>query len=367
MARAPQVVDESTVTIHHKCNEPSMSKPKSTIVFTPREVFSTTAHALETIFARTPTPFRLICVDGNAPPRTREYLNRSAEKHDFTLLRSDDYLTPNQARNLALPHIDTPYAVFVDNDVLVGKDWLEPLERCAEQTGAWAVGPLYFEHLPEAHRIHMAGGICRIEEEPPDRRRILERHLYGHKVYSELKDPILRQETELLEFHTMLVSMDAFREFGPLDERLLAVHEHTDLCLSIRLAGHKILLEPASQITYVPPSRLDHADRNFFRLRWSDAWVEASVRRMTEKWQLDPLQPEIHSSRRWARRHRHYGARWRPTIGRLLAPRIDRFFEKRVYTPIEALINRMRHPIEEAASRKTPSSRIIRLSEPAAI
>ena len=33
--------------------------------------------------------------------------------------RGEDHLAPNESRNLALAHVETPYVVFIDNDVFV--------------------------------------------------------------------------------------------------------------------------------------------------------------------------------------------------------------------------------------------------------
>src|SRR5262245_3255322 len=106
-----------------------MDCPKTTIAFVPREVFSTTSRALNTIYAQTDMPFELICIDGNSPPPTRSFLEQEARQRSFTLLRTNTYLSPNQARNLALQHVRTPYVAFVDNDAIVSNGWLAALQR----------------------------------------------------------------------------------------------------------------------------------------------------------------------------------------------------------------------------------------------
>jgi len=64
-----------------------------------------------------------------------------------------------QARRRVADLIDTKYAVFMDNDVLVHPGWLERLYACAEETGAGIVGPLYLWGADaQADTIHMAGG-----------------------------------------------------------------------------------------------------------------------------------------------------------------------------------------------------------------
>src|ERR1700682_5732453 len=118
------------------------STPSTTIVFVFRERLSPTLACLQHLLGTTPGPYELICVDGGAPESISAPLRELASRHGFTLIRSEEYLSPNESRNLALKHVQTRYVVFVDNDVKVSQDWLDPLVRCAEETGAWLVAPL---------------------------------------------------------------------------------------------------------------------------------------------------------------------------------------------------------------------------------
>jgi len=64
-----------------------------------------------------------------------------------------------------------------------------------------------------------------------------------------------KRPTELIEFHTLLVRMDAFDRIGLLDEKLLCHAEHGDLSMTLREAGYSIWLEPQARVTYAPPFR----------------------------------------------------------------------------------------------------------------
>ncbi|HMP08598.1 MAG TPA: hypothetical protein PJ982_19805, partial [Lacipirellulaceae bacterium] len=86
-----------------------MTAPRATVAFVPREVFSTTERSLQTLYERTRPPFDLVCIDGGSPPRVQRYLEEQARRRQFTLVRTDGYITPNQARNLAAQHVTTPY------------------------------------------------------------------------------------------------------------------------------------------------------------------------------------------------------------------------------------------------------------------
>jgi GT2 family glycosyltransferase len=276
---------------------------RATIGFVPREAFSQTKRSLETIYARTKGPFELVCIDGGSPPIVKQYLEQASREKGFVLLRTDDYLVPNQARNLVLDHVNTEYVVFVDNDVLVAPGWLDALVRCADETGAWVVGPLYFESEPECTRLHMAGGICHIVQLPDGSHSLVEKHYHAHVKLASLEVELSRRETELIEFHTLLVSMQAFDKLGPLDPNL-SLSEHADLCLQVRAAGKSVFLEPTAAVTYLPPTLGNRSDSKYFQFRWSEEWAERSIARLQKKYQLSEADPEMVGLREWAKHHR---------------------------------------------------------------
>lgn len=257
-----------------------------TIVVTPRERFSCTARSLESIYQHTKIPFKLIYVDGNSPAKTSRYLQQQAKDKNFVHLRINYYLSPNHARNLGLQQVDTKYVVFVDNDVIVSPGWLSQLVNCASETEATVVGPLMCQNEPVHEIVHFAGGESHIFQDIKGRRRLREKmYLQGKKV-ADIRDRLKRQETELAEFHCVLVKTSIFQQLGDLDEAMLNTKEHLDFCMQVREAGGKIYFEPDCIVTYVPGPPLEFSDLTYYMLRWSDAWVLNSLHRLREKWNL---------------------------------------------------------------------------------
>src|SRR5262245_57708030 len=199
-----------------------MSASLVTVIVVPRERFSLAGRALAAIYANTSSPFHLVYVDAGSPARIRRHLESEARTRGFTLVRSERYLTPNEARNLGRLHARTRYIVFIDNDAVPEPGWLEKLVECAEATRAWIVGPLYFIGEPEDEQIHMAGGDARIEDGPTGR-RFIENHRFSGQRLAEVESHLVRQPCEQVEFHCMLVRAEAFERLGPLDERLRSV------------------------------------------------------------------------------------------------------------------------------------------------
>ncbi len=195
-----------------------MSNPAVTIVVSPREQFSKTRRSLESLLACTDPTVPLVFVDGNSPRGVARYLESQAERHGFTLLRIERYLTSNEARNLALPLVRTKYVAFVDNDVGFTPGWLTALVSCAEETSAWAVGPLYLIGDPEKQIVHMAGAQLQIIESDGGR-YLHERHRFSNVPVANVQAQLVRERTDLVEFHCMLVRTEVFDRLGPLDEQ----------------------------------------------------------------------------------------------------------------------------------------------------
>jgi len=263
-----------------------VNNSKVTVVVVPRERFSSAKRSLESLFENTPAGFDLVYVDGGSPPLLRRYLEQQSQRHRFRLLRYDCYLSPNEARNIGFAEVTTPYVVFVDNDVIVAPGWLENLVACAEETGAWLVGPLYCEGDPIHEIIHMAGGEVFLEDNE-EGRWLYEVHRYVGEPLAHVRHRLCREPTQVVEFHTMLVQSDALRRLGPLDEGLMSTREHLDLCLRVLRAGGAIYLEPCAVMTYLLSPLLAWSDLRFYALRWSDEWAHATYRRLAETWGAD--------------------------------------------------------------------------------
>lgn len=260
--------------------------PACTIVVVPRERFSLADKSLENILELTEPPYELVYVDGNSPGPLRSFLQTKAAEHGFRLVRTDHYLSPNQARNLGLAYVKTKYVVFVDNDLFVTPGWLSRLVECAEETGAALVGPLYYEGDPADEIIHMAGGDIEITGEAPNR-TFATTHRLQRVPVADVPEPLRRQPCDFVEFHCMLARTDIFGEVGLLDEKLMCTREHLDISMRVREAGSEVYFEPTSVVTYRTPPPFAVTDLPFYWLRWSDTWGKISLEHFCQKYGLD--------------------------------------------------------------------------------
>lgn len=317
-----------------------MVEPLVTIVVVPRERFSVAPRALEALYTSTQTPFRLVYVDGGSPARIRRYLAAQARARGFELVRTKRYLVPNEARNIGLRHVRTPYVAFLDNDAVPAPGWLERLVECAEQTGAWVVGPLYFMGEPASQKIHMAGGDARVEERPGSR-RFVESHQFLGKCLDEVRENLVRAPCGQVEFHCMLVKTAVFDRLGPLDETMMSMAEHSDLCLLVRRAGGEVYFEPAAAVTYITSGRLRWSDYRYFLRRWSEAWTDVTVARFRQKWAIGDDDPGVaHLSQHATEVRQRPITRLQPALVRLLGWRIGRWLGREVLIRLEMRANR---------------------------
>jgi hypothetical protein len=267
--------------------EPIQS-PQVTIMVVPRDRFSHSEQSLANIYAETTFPFKLLYISAGTPPFLRRNLERESQRRGFKLVHTSRYLSPNMARNLGLRELDTKYVVFLDNDALVTRGWLEALVGCAEETGAWVVGPLYLIGQPECGMIHVARGTLHIKEQEGKRTLYDEQYLFNTPL-AQLSVTLKREQCDYAEFHCMLVRTEVFDRLGPLDEELLSLHEHIDFCLGVRNAGGSVYIEPKAVTTYIPPPPCEWWDLPYFMLRWSEAWNLATVRHFNTKWGMSSV------------------------------------------------------------------------------
>ena len=311
----------STLATSPSSSPDSAPRPAITIVVVPRERFSYTQQSLDSIYQDTHLPFELVYVDGGSPRSVQDYLKAASVERDFTLVRTEHFLAPNQARNLGLSQVKTDYVLFVDNDVHVSPGWLKKLWYCAQETDATVVCPLICIGQPLHQKVHLAGGEARIVLElkgDQTRRRVHEKHYFVNRPVAEIQDQLHRRVCEFAEFHCMLVKREIFDQIGPLDTKLLSTREHIDFCLTVGQAGGSIYCEPDAVVTYVPDVLYRWSDLAFFMLRWSDEWEVKSLKRFRKKWDLGKDKKDKYFRKRFKRLgHRRHHAFLQPLIRRV--------------------------------------------------
>lgn len=317
-----------------------------TVVMTPRERFGVMRRSYESLRAHRAPAYDLVVIDGGSPPPVRDFFVAEARAGGFKLLRTEHYLTPNEARNLGLAHVKTEFVVFVDNDVLFTDGWLDAMLDCARETGADIVAPLTCIGDPPHSKIHMAGGDMAFEGQD-GQRKLVETHRYAYRYLADVADALKREPCSFAEFHCVLIRRALFDRIGPLDEGMMTTYEHVDFCLMAREAGASVWFEPTSIVTYFSPPPLAASDVSYYVTRWNDAWSIQSMQHFMKKWNCT-FELEYRRRSLIERRRRIAFAKSQALMQRLLGWRASRAYfawrERRIVAQAEARRAAVRMP-----------------------
>lgn len=304
--------------------------PAASIVITQREGFYFTRESWESLLASLSAPVPIIYVDGGSPPECREFLAAQPPSR-LHHIRSERFLSPNEAKQLAIHHIDTEFAAFVENDVLFEPGWLDRLLETAFEKNAAATAPFYRERIGCAEKIHMAGGEARIDESGGRRQLVVTHDQRKSRGTLDRDSPF---PTSHIEMHALLVRMDFLQRRPDLfDPAIPSIPENVDFCLGIQALGGTIWMDPRAVVTVVLPEIVCEADRPFYLQRWSQEWQLRGLARFRKKWNLPGRQPELDSQLRWAVAHRVVARRF--SLHRLLGLPSDSIPNRRLLAPLE--------------------------------
>jgi len=302
----------------------------ATIVITQREGFHLARESLQSLLQSVGESVPIVCVDGGSPPECRDFL-ASQQGSRLLHIRTDHFLSPNEAKQLALPHIRTPFAAFVENDVFFQLGWLDLLLETAAEKNAAATAPFYRERIGTSEKIHMAGGQAHIDESATHRLLIVTHDQRKGRGELHHGAPF---PTSHVEMHTLLVRMEFLQRRPDLfDPAIPSIPENVDFCIGIQAMGGSIWMDPRAVVTIVLPKKIPEADRSFYLTRWSQESQLRGLARFREKWNLHGRQPVLESQLRWAVAHRVVARRF--SLHRLLGIASDSILNRRLLAPLE--------------------------------
>ncbi len=169
------------------------------------------------------------------------------------------------AKNYAVAHTDSPWLLFLDDDVEpIGRDWLTILAEHVQRPENGAVGPRLVNRDDTIEHAGLILGVNGIAQSAfrgfPAEHPGVNRQLQMTRNYSAVSGACL------------LMRREVFQEIGGFDEKLSGALAGVDLCLKIRRAGYLIVYTPLAKLCW-DPSRPEEVDANaevIMRQRWSD-------------------------------------------------------------------------------------------------
>ncbi len=256
---------------------------KVAILVLPRDHCSRSEACLEHLYAFTDVPFQVIVIDCFKDKQLSARLKRWEEKYpNCKVLRTDRYVMPDEAKNLALKQLPEgiEWIVLLDNDVKVGPKWLSWMLKAAEETGARAIHPLYLIEQNSGVSIHMADGeFKKISKSGSEWTQPVMRYV-GENIINVPK--FKRQKSAFVEFHCCMLRRDLVKQLGDFEPIHLAEDMHFSLLLEE--IGEKIIFEPNSVITYVIGSTFEKSDIEYFQFRRSLKAGEQTLEYLKKRW-----------------------------------------------------------------------------------
>lgn len=326
-------------------------KPEVTIIMVPRERYSAIFSTIDSLYEQTKTPFKFIVVDGGLPEQIFTALEQKSKQLGFEFIHKPYPLNPNEARNIGLAYVETPYLVFTDNDIIFTANWLHKLLTTAKDFDAWLAGPTILDGEPEDGKIHAMAGTSGFEEVDGKRYyHFVPGHV--HQNIADIEKPV-RGPTSMLEFHVILCATHIFEKIGQLDEKVSSFGDHDDLVMSVKNHNGAVIFEPDSVVAYHDPGTniavVEKSDLPFYLLRWGEEWNYGSVDRAAEKWGLASDDRWMPHARNWSDVRRRKAYFIDGIFGRLvgfvmfkISKRLGLWLEKRLYNKYTRALRNLR-------------------------
>lgn len=161
------------------------------------------------------------------------------------------------------------YILFLNNDTVVGEDWLRPLTDLAGSDPR--IGAVGSKLVYPDGKLQEAGGIIWSDGTA-----------YSDGKGENPNDPEYNyvKEVDYVSGASLMVRRDLFERLGGFDERYVPAYcEDSDFCLSVRALGYSVLYQPLSAVVHY--EGMTHGKKKGETV---NAYQQANVVKLREKW-----------------------------------------------------------------------------------
>jgi glycosyltransferase involved in cell wall biosynthesis len=184
---------------------------------------------------------------------------------DFRVLHFPDAANDSAAKNYAVEQTDSPWLLFLDNNVeAIDPDWLTIMAEHVQRPEVGAVGARLISPNGTIEHAGLVLGVNGIAQSAfhgfPAEHPGVNRQLRMTRNYSAVSSGCI------------LIRREVFQRIGGFDEKLFGALADIDLCLKMRGAGYLIVYTPLAKLCRdpSPPDRVDASAELIMRQRWSD-------------------------------------------------------------------------------------------------
>lgn len=195
------------------------------------------------------TGVEVVVVDNGSTPEQFKLLADFARHH--RIIRSGVNLGFGEANNVGAERARGRTLVFLNNDAFVTPGWLPPLLAAIAEDDVGAAGPMFI--YPDG-RLQEAGATVN-----PDGHV----HQKGRGLTEIHPRYLARRSVDYISAATLAIRAELFAYVLGFD--LIwdpAYYEDVDLCLKVKLAGFKVIYEPASRVCHLENSTSADASLN---------------------------------------------------------------------------------------------------------
>jgi len=229
-------------------------KPKITISIACYNKLEYTKQCLIALYKKTPSDlFSLIIINNDSTDGTTEWLVKDFnkeipnKKNSIVVLNNSINVGFARAHNQAFAESKTPYTLFLNNDIIVKKDWLEPIIRDLDKYRNVAiVGSKLIS--PFLNGIQHAGVFFN---------GIMPYH-FGTGLSGDRKEVNIKRYVPAvtgacfavrnIHWRELRYTRENNQEYSGFSEAYLNGWEDIDACLRLRENGYDILYEPKSEL-----------------------------------------------------------------------------------------------------------------------
>lgn len=213
-------------------------------------------------------PSEVILVDNGSSDGTKEWLASLKSEPRLRIISNAENLGFSKANNQAAQQARGEFLVFLNNDTIPAKGWLEPL--IDSLTNDSRIGIVGSKLIYPDGRVQHAGIIVR--ERVAGKAQLVCDHI--HRL-SRHDAPWVNQEREYqaVTGACLAIKRATFEQLGRFDEAFVNGYEDIDLCFRARESGLRVLYCPRSLVVHHESStqgRFTNDERNtaLFFQRW---------------------------------------------------------------------------------------------------
>lgn len=203
-----------------------------------------TQNCLKSIFnsKQNKTKYEVIVIDNASKDETRTQLKNLTKKHsNLKVILNDRNYGFAVANNIAAKNSNSDYLLFLNNDTIVSKNWLDKMVDASIKNDAGIVGA---KLIYPGNTIQHAGVVIREYQD----------NIFAyHPFNKEKSDYVLAnvyREYQAVTGACLLIKRNLFIEVGMFDENYLNGYEDVDLCFKVREQNQKVIYCPDVNIIH---------------------------------------------------------------------------------------------------------------------